>query len=92
MPAAGVGKEQLREGDAVIDENDHEALCEAVVRQTEIAGSECFEKNYVKDGDILASVFCFVGPHASEMTAMIREQLDHFGFRRDVEEKSVKSN
>lgn len=67
----------------MIDENNHEALCEAVVRQTEIAGSECFEKNFIKNGEILASVFCFVGPQAAEMTALIRQQLDHFGFRRD---------
>lgn len=68
---------------SLVDENDHEALCEAVVRQTEIAGSECFEKNYIKNGEILATVFCFVGPHASEMTAMVREHLSHYGFHRD---------
>jgi hypothetical protein len=66
-----------------IDPDDHAALCDAVVRQTEIAGSECFEKNYIKDGRIVATVLCFVGQHAEEMTAMVREQLNHYGFHRD---------
>lgn len=57
-----------------------EKACEFLIRTTEINGSESFEKNFVKDDKILCSVFVFVGPHAEEITAMIREQLHHYGY------------
>jgi hypothetical protein len=67
----------------MIDETDHTALCEAIVRETEISGSEVFEKNYIQDDKILATVFCFVGEHAEELTAFVREQLHKLGMSRD---------
>jgi len=63
--------------------NTTEEACEFLVRETEMAGSEVFEKNFIKDGSILCSVFVFVGPDASEITALIREHLNKHLFQRD---------
>ena len=58
-------------------------LCEALVRYVEEVGEEMFEKNYVnKDGDIVCSVWCIVGPNAAELTAMVREWANNSGFHR----------
>jgi hypothetical protein len=54
--------------------------CELLVRETEMSGAESFEKNFVRDGKTLCSVFVLVGPHTEEITAMIREKFGHYGF------------
>lgn len=69
----------------MIDETDHTALCEAIVRETEISGSEVFEKNYIRDDKILATVFCFVGEYAEELTALVRKRLHEIGLNRNWE-------
>lgn len=59
-----------------------EEVCEALTRHMEEAGEEVFEKNFIKDGEIVVSVFCIVGSNAAEMTALVREWLQHSGFKR----------
>lgn len=60
-----------------------EEACEFLVREIEANGAESFEKNFIRNGEIICSVFVFVGPHANEITGMIREHLHHYGFHRD---------
>jgi hypothetical protein len=66
-----------------IDADDTEALCEAPTRHTEIQGAELFEKNYIKNGKVLATVFCVVGKHAEELTALVREWMTKEGFKKN---------
>jgi hypothetical protein len=59
-----------------------EKACEFLVRHLELLGEEMFEKNFVKDGRILCSVFCIIGPNAEELTGLIREWASTSGFKR----------
>lgn len=70
-------------------ESEATFLCEGLVRHLETTGEELFEKNYVKDGRILCTVFCIIGPNAEEMTALVREWAHTSGFNRNesIEEK-----
>lgn len=56
----------------LIDSTDHVQLCEAVIRETETAGADAFEKHYVKDGNTVAVVACIVGEHAAEFLETFR--------------------
>lgn len=60
-----------------------EEICEALVRHVEVSGSEVFEKNFVKDGRILCTVFCIIGDNAQPFTKSVRDWLDSNGFRED---------
>lgn len=50
-----------------------EQACESLARNLETVGEEMFEKNFVRNDEILCSVFCIIGPNAQELTALIRE-------------------
>ena len=62
---------------------DSEEICEALVRYVEVSGYEVFEKNFVKDGHILCTVWCMVGSNAEAFNKAIREWLDNNGFGPD---------
>ena len=58
-------------------------ICEALVRHTEASGSEVFEKNFVKDGKVICSVWCMVGENADPFHRAIRRWLEEKGFTLD---------
>lgn len=60
-----------------------EEICEALVRHVEASGSEVFEKNFVKDGETICTVWCMVGPNAQDFRNMARLWLDENGFHED---------
>lgn len=59
-----------------------EGACEFLARHLESTGEEMLEKNFIKEGEILVSVFCVIGPSAGEMTALIREWASAKGMKR----------
>jgi hypothetical protein len=59
-----------------------EEVCEALTRHLEESGEELFEKNFIKNGEILVSIFAIIGPNAPEMTALFREWAMGSGFKR----------
>jgi hypothetical protein len=60
-----------------------EEICEALVRHVETTGSEVFEKNFIKGGKIVCSVWCIVGSNAESFATMIRDWLEDEGFKLD---------
>lgn len=60
-----------------------EEICEALVRHVEVSGMEVFEKSFVKDGKVLCSVWCVVGPNAGEFQRAIESWLEDNGFKLD---------
>ena len=60
-----------------------EEICEALVRHTEMSGSELFEKNFEKGGRVVCTVFCMIGPNAQDFNDMVKQWLDDNGFKRD---------
>ncbi len=60
-----------------------EEICEALVRHVEMTGSEVFEKNFEKRGEVVCSVWCIVGPNAQKFRDMVREWLASEGFNED---------
>ena len=62
-----------------------EVLCEGLIRHLETSGHELFEKNFVRDGEILCSVFAIVGPNAEELTGMVREWAHSKGLKQQSE-------
>lgn len=40
-------------------------ICEELVRHLEITGSEVFQKNFIKDGKVVCTVWCMIGPNAA---------------------------
>jgi hypothetical protein len=58
-------------------------ICEALVRHVEVTGSEVLEKNFVKDGKILATVWCMVGPNAQSFNEAVKAWLAAEGFKLD---------
>jgi len=60
-----------------------EEICEALVRHVEMSGSEVFEKNFVKDEQMLCTVWCVIGPNAEEFNRMVCEWMDQNGFKPD---------
>jgi hypothetical protein len=60
-----------------------EEICEALVRHVEVMGSEVFEKNFVKDGKTLCSIWCIVGSNAEQFRDAARRWLAENGFKED---------
>lgn len=60
-----------------------EEICEALVRHVETTGSEVFEKNFVKNGEIRCTVWCMIGPNAQAFRDMINAWLIDTGFNED---------
>jgi hypothetical protein len=60
-----------------------EEICEALVRHVEVMGSEIFEKNFVKDGKVVCSVWCIVGPNAQAFRDSVATWLYKNGFKDD---------
>jgi hypothetical protein len=60
-----------------------EEICEALVRHVETTGSDVFEKNFVKDGKILCTVWCVVGENAQPFNEAVTEWLNDNGFNQD---------
>ena len=58
-----------------------EEICEALVRHVEASGSEVFEKNFVRGGRTICTVWCMVGPEAQEFSEAITEWLKDNGFK-----------
>ena len=67
-----------------LDPYTPEAICEALVRHTEIVGTEVFEKNYVRNNTISATVWCVVGPNAKAFRDMVRTWLAENSFHEDT--------
>ncbi len=65
-----------------------EEICEALVRHVEIVGSEVFEKNFIKDGKVVCSVWCVVGDNAEAFMRQSRKWLEDNGFKKDIDEPS----
>lgn len=57
-----------------------EEICEALVRHVETTGSEVFSKNFVKDGRVICTVWCMVGPNAQDFKDVIEDWLEEEGF------------
>jgi hypothetical protein len=70
----------LRKGEAA---PTSEEICEALVRHVEVSGSEVFEKNFMKDGKTVCTVWCMVGPNALGFRDMARQWLEDNGFKED---------
>ena len=67
---------------------DSEEICEALVRHTEVSGSEVFSKNFVSadkddDGRVICTVWCVIGDNAQAFDQMVDRWLDDNGFTRD---------
>lgn len=60
-----------------------EEICEALVRHVEVSGSEVFEKNFIKDGKVICTVWCMIGPNAEDFATAIRGWLADQGFNSD---------
>jgi hypothetical protein len=60
-----------------------EEICEALVRHLETNGLECFEKNFIKGGKIVCTVWCVIGPNAWQVAEAFASTLDKLGFRED---------
>ncbi len=60
-----------------------EDICEALLRHTEMSGSEVFEKNFEAGGKIMASVWCIVGKDAESFALACREWLKENGYAFD---------
>lgn len=60
-----------------------EEICEALVRHVEASGWEVFEKNFVKNGKVVCSVWCIVGGNAQTFCDMIRQWLADNEFNED---------
>jgi hypothetical protein len=60
-----------------------EECCEFLIRRLETVGEEFFEKNYIQNNEIKASVFAVVGPNSEVVTGMLREWLHQNGFNRN---------
>ena len=60
-----------------------EEICEALVRHVEVSGSEVFEKNFVKDGKVVCTVWCVIGDNAESFMDGTRAWLDENEFKRD---------
>lgn len=61
-----------------------EEISEALVRHVETSGYEVFERNFVKDGRILCTVWCMVGEDAQEFSLAMQEWLMDHGFNERV--------
>lgn len=58
-------------------------LLVVTIRQTLLPKfEEAFEKQYERNGEILATVFAVVGPNAEEAVALFREWMNNKGFKR----------
>lgn len=63
-----------------------ELICEQVVRHTEVSGSDCLEKNYIRNGEdktVIASVWCVLGPGADGFAKMAKRWLRKNGYEFD---------
>jgi uncharacterized protein YkuJ len=74
---------ERREVEFLMPLETSEEICEALVRHVETNGSEVFEKNFEKNGKILCSVFCIVGPNAEAFNRAVNRWLDRNGFKLD---------
>jgi hypothetical protein len=60
-----------------------EDICEALVRHTEMIGSEVFEKFFVKNGRIKCVVYCVIGENAEPFRESVHEWLKDNGLSED---------
>lgn len=60
-----------------------EEICEALVRYVEASGSEVFEKNFVKGGKVVCTVWCMIGDNAEAFADAVRGWLSENGFKLD---------
>jgi hypothetical protein len=60
-----------------------EELCEALVRKLEVSGSEILEKNFIKDGKMVCTVWLMIGPNTQPFHDMICKWLEKEGFKLD---------
>ncbi len=58
-------------------------ICEALVRHVEVTGSEVFEKNFIKDGKIICTLWCVIGDNAQPFNEEVKKWLDLNGFELD---------
>jgi hypothetical protein len=65
-----------------------EEICEALVRHTEMSGSEVFEKTFVKgppdDVKVCCVVFCMIGDNAGRFQSCVHGWLAENGFKLDL--------
>ena len=60
-----------------------EEICEALVRHTEVSGSDVLEKKFFKDGRIICSLWCIIGVDAEGFAKQARKWLEENGFKED---------
>lgn len=60
-----------------------EEICEALVRHVETTGSEVFNKNFVKNGKVICSVWCVIGNNARPFSESVLTWLGDQGFKED---------
>jgi hypothetical protein len=58
-------------------------ICEALVRHVEVSGSEVFEKNFVRAGKTICTVWCVIGDNAEPFAEMVQGWLADQGFKLD---------
>jgi hypothetical protein len=62
---------------------DSNEICEALIRYVEMQGTDIFEKNLVRNGEVQATVWCLLGENAEEFNIMARTWLKKKGYKLD---------
>jgi hypothetical protein len=60
-----------------------EEICEALIRHVEMSSSEVFEKDFVKDGKVICTVWCMIGDNTQEFRDSCIKWLTDNGFKED---------
>lgn len=60
-----------------------EEICEALVRHVETTGSEVFNKDFVKGGEVVCTVRCMIGENAAAFKEAVLEWLEQNEFSED---------
>jgi hypothetical protein len=62
-----------------------EEICNDLIRHVEIAGSEAFNKCFVRSNKIECTVWCMIGPNAEAFNEIAEKWMEDNGFKRDNE-------
>ena len=65
------------------DQHAMKEVCKTLMLFCIAKNASVFEKNFVMNGKIHATVFCFVGENAEELTGLVREHLHKLGINRN---------
>ncbi len=64
-------------------EEESKRICEELTRHVESYGLECLEKHFLKNGKVVVSVFCMVGPNAEAFRNGVIAWLEENGFNEN---------